>query len=145
MNENAGDSFRLRNEDSEMYFFTPRHPSSGCPQRASRVAGNGYWKGYGKDRLIKIGSEVIGHSTALSYKSFNGKKEEKTGWIMHEYRLESPSKGVKVFILSLTELYLIRINSDSIYMYFVCRVLMTWCFVESMKRNAAKRMAMVVL
>ncbi|GER46046.1 NAC domain protein [Striga asiatica] len=83
--------------DKEWYFFTPRdrkYPNGSRPSRS--VKEGGYWKATGADRPIFSGSgEIIGRKKALVFYMGNPKPGEgkKTNWIMHEYKLNTPSKS----------------------------------------------------
>ncbi|KAL6543075.1 hypothetical protein OROHE_010595 [Orobanche hederae] len=79
--------------NKEWYFFTPtdrRHPNGNRPKRS--VEGIGWWKATGGDKLIKSNGKIIGKKKVLVfYFGKNKSDEEKTNWIMHEYRLDTPS------------------------------------------------------
>ncbi|KAL3620349.1 hypothetical protein CASFOL_035261 [Castilleja foliolosa] len=83
--------------DGEWYFFTPRvrkYPKGGRPRRS--VGDIGYWKATGADKEIKSKEGVtIGKKKSLVF--YYGKpksgQEKKTNWIMHEYKLHTPSKS----------------------------------------------------
>ncbi|GFP98793.1 NAC domain-containing protein 19 [Phtheirospermum japonicum] len=83
--------------DKEWYLFTPRdrkYPNGNRPKRS--VEGIGYWKATGADKLIQSSNgELIGKKKALVF--YLGKpksgEEQKTNWIMHEYKLNTPSKS----------------------------------------------------
>ncbi|KAL3620386.1 hypothetical protein CASFOL_035298 [Castilleja foliolosa] len=82
--------------DKEWYFFTPRdrkYPKGYRPRRS--VGDIGYWKATGAEKPIKSKEGVqIGNKTSLVF--YYGKpksgQEKKTNWIMHEYKLHTPSK-----------------------------------------------------
>lgn len=81
--------------DKEWYFYTPRdrkYPNGKRPKRS--VEGIGYWKATGADKLIQLKDELIGKKKVLVF--YLGKpksNEEKTNWIMHEYKLNTPSRS----------------------------------------------------
>ncbi|GER55955.1 NAC domain-containing protein [Striga asiatica] len=83
--------------DKEWYFFTPRdrkYPNGNRPSRS--VEEVGYWKATGADRAIfSANGEIIGRKKALVF--YVGKPRPgdatKTNWIMHEYKLNTPSKS----------------------------------------------------
>ncbi|KAL6544564.1 hypothetical protein OROMI_023426 [Orobanche minor] len=79
--------------NKEWYFFTPtdrRHPNGNRPKRS--VEGIGWWKATGGDKLIKSNGKIIGKKKVLVfYFGKNKSDEEKTNWIMYEYRLDTPS------------------------------------------------------
>ncbi|KAF8389279.1 hypothetical protein HHK36_025972 [Tetracentron sinense] len=82
--------------DGKLYFFTPRHRKYGKGMRPSRSTPHGYWKATGK--MVNIGD--IGNKTSLVY--YHGKlsntndENQKTKWLMTEYKLPEwvmPSKN----------------------------------------------------
>ncbi|GER41091.1 hect ubiquitin-protein ligase, partial [Striga asiatica] len=82
--------------DQEWYFFTPRdrkYPNGSRPTRS--VNGIGYWKTTGADKLIMWKGELVGRKKVLVF--YQGKpksgNERKSNWIMHEYKLNAPSKS----------------------------------------------------
>ncbi|GFP99219.1 nac transcription factor 29 [Phtheirospermum japonicum] len=82
--------------DNEQYFFTPRdrkYPNGNRPNRA--VGDVGFWKATGADKAIELNGEVIGRKKVLVFYAGKPKPEIaiKTDWIMHEYRLNAPSKS----------------------------------------------------
>jgi len=50
-----------------MYFFTPWYPTKENSQKARQTLSYGVWQGYGKDKRIKVGSQLIGHKTQLIF------------------------------------------------------------------------------
>ncbi|CAA0813230.1 NAC domain-containing protein 55 [Striga hermonthica] len=82
--------------DQEWYFFTPRdrkYPNGSRPTRS--VNGIGYWKATGADKLVMSKGELAGRKKVLVFYQGRPKSgnERKTNWIMHEYKLNSPSKS----------------------------------------------------
>ncbi|KAL6518719.1 hypothetical protein OROHE_017769 [Orobanche hederae] len=78
----------------EWYFFTTRdrrYPNGNRPKR-SVEGGIGWWKATGGDKLIRSNGKIVGKKKVLVfYYGKNKSNEEKTNWIMHEYKLDSPS------------------------------------------------------
>ncbi|GAB2214844.1 hypothetical protein Drorol1_Dr00019209 [Drosera rotundifolia] len=71
--------------DHEWFFFSSRgkkYPNGSQSRRATEV---GYWKATGKERAVKIGSDVIGTKRTLVFHIGRAPKGEWTEWIMHEY------------------------------------------------------------
>ncbi|XP_075486965.1 NAC domain-containing protein JA2L-like [Primulina tabacum] len=80
--------------EKEWYFFSPRDRKYPNGSRPNRVAGSGYWKATGTDKIITTGGRKVGIKKALVFYIGKAPKGTKTNWIMHEYRLsESPRKS----------------------------------------------------
>lgn len=73
--------------EKEWYFFSPRDRKYPNGSRPNRVAGSGYWKATGTDKLITAGGKKVGIKKALVFYIGKAPKGSKTNWIMHEYRL----------------------------------------------------------
>lgn len=82
--------------DNQWYFFTPRDRKYPNGERPNRAAGGGYWKATGADKAVVSNEEKIGFRKALVF--YHGKAPHgvKTDWIMHEYRLNQPSKRKRI-------------------------------------------------
>jgi len=78
--------------EKEWYFFSPRDRKypNGC--RPNRVAGSGYWKATGTDKVITTAGRRVGIKKALVFYVGKAPKGNKTNWIMHEYRLSDPQR-----------------------------------------------------
>ncbi|PIN09582.1 hypothetical protein CDL12_17831 [Handroanthus impetiginosus] len=78
--------------EKEWYFFSPRDRKYPNGSRPNRVAGSGYWKATGTDKIITtVDGRKVGIKKALVFYVGKAPKGTKTNWIMHEYRLyESP-------------------------------------------------------
>lgn len=77
---------------SEWYFFSFRDRKYATGYRTNRATKTGYWKATGKDRTIsdpETGAIVGMRKTLVFYKN-RAPNGIKTGWIMHEFRLENP-------------------------------------------------------
>ncbi|CAA2968960.1 NAC domain-containing 72-like [Olea europaea subsp. europaea] len=80
--------------EKEWYFFSPRDRKYPNGSRPNRVAGSGYWKATGTDKIITSGGLKVGIKKSLVFYIGKAPKGTKTNWIMHEYKLiESPSKN----------------------------------------------------
>ncbi|KAM7259211.1 hypothetical protein ACFE04_014952 [Oxalis oulophora] len=77
---------------TEWYFFSFRDRKYATGFRTNRATTSGYWKATGKDRTIHdpITGEVVGMRKTLVFYNNRAPNGTKTGWIMHEFRLESP-------------------------------------------------------
>ncbi|KAI3668015.1 hypothetical protein L6452_43086 [Arctium lappa] len=78
---------------SEWYFFSFRDRKYATGYRTNRATKSGYWKATGKDRTVvdpKTGALVGMRKTLVFYKN-RAPNGVKTGWIMHEFRLENPN------------------------------------------------------
>ncbi|XP_068668612.1 NAC domain-containing protein 72-like [Aristolochia californica] len=73
--------------EKEWYFFTPRDRKYPNGSRPNRVAGSGYWKATGTDKVITAQGRKVGIKKALVFYVGKAPKGTKTNWIMHEYRL----------------------------------------------------------
>lgn len=78
--------------EKEWYFFSPRDRKYPNGSRPNRVAGSGYWKATGTDKIITTEGRKVGIKKALVFYVGKAPKGTKTNWIMHEYRLIEPSR-----------------------------------------------------
>ncbi|XP_010520901.1 PREDICTED: NAC domain-containing protein 72 [Tarenaya hassleriana] len=78
--------------EKEWYFFSPRDRKYPNGSRPNRVAGSGYWKATGTDKIISAEGRRVGIKKALVFYAGKAPKGTKTNWIMHEYRLIEPSR-----------------------------------------------------
>ncbi|CAA0832184.1 NAC domain containing protein 74 [Striga hermonthica] len=77
---------------NEWYFFSFRDRKYATGFRTNRATTSGYWKATGKDRVVldpKTHAIVGMRKTLVFYKN-RAPNGIKTGWIMHEFRLENP-------------------------------------------------------
>ncbi|KAL9663178.1 hypothetical protein QQ045_028017 [Rhodiola kirilowii] len=78
--------------EKEWYFFSPRDRKYPNGSRPNRVAGSGYWKATGTDKVITTEGRKVGIKKALVFYIGKAPKGTKTNWIMHEYRLLEASR-----------------------------------------------------
>ncbi|KAF7836746.1 NAC domain-containing protein 72-like [Senna tora] len=78
--------------EKEWYFFSPRDRKYPNGSRPNRVAGSGYWKATGTDKIITTEGRKVGIKKALVFYVGKAPKGTKTNWIMHEYRLLDNSR-----------------------------------------------------
>ncbi|XP_043688140.1 NAC domain-containing protein JA2L [Telopea speciosissima] len=78
--------------EKEWYFFSPRDRKYPNGSRPNRVAGSGYWKATGTDKIITTNGRKVGIKKALVFYIGKAPKGTKTNWIMHEYRLSEPTR-----------------------------------------------------
>ncbi|CAL1385372.1 unnamed protein product [Linum trigynum] len=78
--------------EKEWYFFSPRDRKYPNGSRPNRVAGSGYWKATGTDKVITTEGRKAGIKKALVFYVGKAPKGTKTNWIMHEYRLLDSSR-----------------------------------------------------
>ncbi|KAL0891126.1 hypothetical protein Bca101_015109 [Brassica carinata] len=79
--------------EKEWYFFSPRDRKYPNGSRPNRVAGSGYWKATGTDKIITSDGHRVGIKKALVFYAGKAPKGQKTNWIMHEYRLVEHSRS----------------------------------------------------
>ncbi|KAL7602011.1 NAC domain-containing protein 21/22 [Lactuca sativa] len=82
---------------SEWYFFSFRDRKYATGYRTNRATKTGYWKATGKDKIVvdpKTGALVGMRKTLVFYQN-RAPNGIKTGWIMHEFRLETPQTAPK--------------------------------------------------
>ncbi|KAA8523858.1 hypothetical protein F0562_010281 [Nyssa sinensis] len=78
--------------EKEWYFFSPRDRKYPNGSRPNRVAGSGYWKATGTDKIITTEGRKVGIKKALVFYIGKAPKGTKTNWIMHEYRLSESAR-----------------------------------------------------
>ncbi|KAE8680150.1 NAC domain-containing protein 19 [Hibiscus syriacus] len=78
--------------EKEWYFFSPRDRKYPNGSRPNRVAGSGYWKATGTDKIITSEGRKVGIKKSLVFYVGKAPKGAKTNWIMHEYRLLETSR-----------------------------------------------------
>ncbi|KAH6766801.1 NAC domain containing protein 74 [Perilla frutescens var. hirtella] len=77
---------------SEWYFFSFRDRKYATGFRTNRATTSGYWKATGKDRTVldPRSKAVVGMRKTLVFYKNRAPNGIKTGWIMHEFRIENP-------------------------------------------------------
>lgn len=100
----AGKSL-IPSKDQEWFFFSPRDRKYPNGSRTNRATKGGYWKATGKDRRVSWRDRAIGTKKTLVYYRGRAPHGIRTGWVMHEYRLDEsecePSAfGMQVYLLT---------------------------------------------
>ncbi|XP_022155089.1 NAC domain-containing protein 21/22-like [Momordica charantia] len=82
---------------NEWYFFSFQDRKYATGVRANRATIGGYWKATGKDRTVMNPktSEVMGMRKTLVFYRKRAPNGIKTGWIMHEFRIQTPHMSPK--------------------------------------------------
>ncbi|KAL1826019.1 hypothetical protein DCAR_0313647 [Daucus carota subsp. sativus] len=84
------DAAKLNSTD--WYFFSFRDRKYATGFRTNRATTSGYWKATGKDRTVVDPRTncIVGMRKTLVFYKNRAPNGVKTGWIMHEFRLENP-------------------------------------------------------
>ncbi|KAL5701903.1 hypothetical protein ACHQM5_027186 [Ranunculus cassubicifolius] len=77
--------------DNEWYFFSFRDRKYATGFRSNRTTNAGFWKATGKDRPILDSTTraIVGMRKTLVFYFGRAPNGVKTGWVMHEFRLEN--------------------------------------------------------
>ncbi|XP_039821536.1 NAC domain-containing protein 92-like isoform X1 [Panicum virgatum] len=79
--------------EKEWYFFCLKDRKYPTGLRTNRATQAGYWKATGKDKDIFRGKALVGSKKTLVFYTGRAPKGEKSGWVMHEYRLHGKLPG----------------------------------------------------
>ncbi|XP_010557434.1 PREDICTED: NAC domain-containing protein 40 isoform X2 [Tarenaya hassleriana] len=73
--------------EGEWFFFCARGRRYPHGSQSRRATGLGYWKATGKERNVKMGTQVVGTKRTLVFHIGRAPRGDRTEWIMHEYCL----------------------------------------------------------
>ncbi|GFZ13537.1 NAC domain containing protein 74 [Actinidia rufa] len=98
---------------NEWYFFSFRDRKYATGYRANRATTSGYWKATGKDRTIHDPRThaIAGKRKTLVFYRNRAPNGIKTGWIMHEFRLENPHVPPKLSRAIINDASIDEVNS----------------------------------
>lgn len=83
--------------EQERYFFSTKEVKYPNGKRSNRATASGYWKATGLDKQIVSprSHQIVGMKKTLVFYRGKPPKGCRTDWIMHEYRLLTPSSAAK--------------------------------------------------
>lgn len=90
--------------EQERFFFSTREVKYPNGNRSNRATASGYWKATGLDKQIVScrSNQVVGMKKTLVFYKGKPPTGSRTDWIMHEYRLASPTtpaQGTEKWVL----------------------------------------------
>ncbi|XP_019188425.1 PREDICTED: protein CUP-SHAPED COTYLEDON 3-like [Ipomoea nil] len=126
---------------SEWYFFSFRDRKYATGFRTNRATTSGYWKATGKDRTVidPTTRAIVGMRKTLVFYKNRAPNGIKTGWIMHEFRLENPHIPPKEdwVLCRVFHKSKIETNNENNIMYDMASGSLEVCLPSSAYRPAA--------
>ena len=111
----------------EWYFFSFHDCKYATGYRTNQATISGYWKPTGKDRVVldPTTRAIVGMRKTLVFYKHRAPNGVKTGWIMHEFRLENPLMPPKVSIIIFISInFILKTNyANKLFTFIPTRII----------------------